>query len=448
MRKHRWVVFLLGVAMVFAISGFASASGLSKETQACLNCHKQMNPGIVVPWQESRHAAKNVGCYECHQANKSDKDAMDHFGFTVAVIVSPKDCGKCHPKEVKEMTNSHHAMANKFTGSLDNVLGRVVIGEANFNLGCRQCHGSKVEVGKDGKLVVGPWPNTGIGRVNPDGTRGNCIACHQRHFFSVKQAREPKTCGKCHQGPDHPQYEIYTLSKHGIAYAAFKDKLNMDKSKWVLGKDYTYAPTCVTCHMGATRQLDRTHDVGARIAWTLRPVISKRLPNWEQKRADMKKVCSECHQRPWVDGFFKQFDLFVKLYNEKFAKPALEMVKFLKKNSFIDPTPFNEKIEWEFFELWHHEGRRARHGASMNAPDWSHWHGLYEVAFNFYFKFLPEADKIVEEKGNSSQKAEWEKMKEDIFNRLEHKWFKGMPKSELRKIVEFYQKRYGKEGGE
>ena len=30
---------------------------------------------------------------------------------------------------------------------------------------------------------------------------------------------------------------------------------------------------------------------------------------------------------------------------------------------------------------------------------------------------------------------------------MEHKWFKGMPKKELRKIIDFYQKRYGKEGG-
>ena len=40
-----------------------------------------------------------------------------------------------------------------------------------------------------------------------------------------------------------------------------------------------------------------------------------------------------------------------------------------------------------------HEGRRARHGASMMGPDYTWWHGFYEVAQHFYFKFLPEVRK-------------------------------------------------------
>ncbi len=457
MSKRFYSVFILLAVFAFIVASGSTADAVkfSKETRACLACHKALNPGITKPWVESRHAANGIGCYECHQAEKSDADALNHKGFTVSVIVSPKDCSKCHPQEVEEMTRSHHAKANQLlAGSLDNILGRVITGEANLNLSCRQCHGSKVKVGKDGKLVIGPWPNTGIGRVNPDGSSGNCVACHQRHYFSVEQARDPKTCGKCHQGPDHPQLEIYELSKHGIAYSSFKDQLNMDKSMWVLGEDYTYAPVCVTCHMGQTRQLDRTHDVGARIMWTLRPPISKVFepaypggPDGKQRRADMKKVCSECHQKPWIDGFFTQFDEFVKLYNEKFAIPATNMFKFLKKNKVIDATPFNEKIEWDYFELWHHEGRVARHGASMNAPDWAHWHGLYPVALNFYFKFLPEADRLVAEKGSSEVKSGWKKLKDGILNSEQHKWIKGISKEEIEKITEFYQKRYGEAGG-
>lgn len=428
----------------------AKIGKLSKESQACLNCHKSLQPGIVRPWEESSHAVKGVGCYECHQANKSDKDALDHMGYTISVIVSPKDCSKCHTKEVNEMTNSHHAKANKFTGSLDNVLGRVVTGEANFDLGCTQCHGSDVVVEKGGKLQVGPWPNTGIGRLNPDGTNGSCTACHQRHAFSVEQAREPKTCGKCHQGPDHPQIEIYELSKHGIAYAAFKDKLKLGApaKNWVLGKDYIDAPTCTTCHMGATRQLANTHDVGARIKWTLRPPISKVLPNGEKKREDMKKVCSECHTPNWVNGFFTQFDRFVDLYNDKFAIPSTNIMKFLYDNKVIDATPFNEIVEIHYWHLWHHEGRRGRHGAAMHAPDWSHWHGIYEVAINYYFMLLPEADNAVAAKKDPALTAKWEKFKGEIMSKPEHAWKKGMPKDEMRKIVEFYKKRYGKEGGQ
>jgi len=441
-------IFILLALLTAAFVVPQAEARLSKQSKSCIECHEGMNPGIVKPWEDSAHEKNDVGCYECHAANKSDKDAMSHNGFTISVIVSPKDCGKCHEREVNEMTGSHHAKANKFAGSLDNVLGRVVTGEANFDLGCSQCHGSDVLVGENGKLVVGPWPNSGIGRLNPDGSLGACVACHIRHSFSLAQVREPKTCGKCHQGPDHPQIEIFELSKHGIAFEANKEKLNMGKTKWVLGEDYFDAPTCSTCHMGATKSVKNTHDVGARISWTLRPPVSKKLPNAAAKRAEMKKVCSECHQSPWVDGFYTQFDRYVELYNNKFAIPAGNIMKFLKTSKVIDATPFNEQVEIDYWHLWHHEGRRGRHGAAMMAPDWSHWHGIYEVALNFYFHLIPDADKAVATNGSKKVKKEWTKMKKDIFSSMEHKWQKGLPKEEMRKIVDFYQKRYGKEGGQ
>lgn len=442
------IIFLALIFAAIAMASPASAAKLSKASNACVGCHGSMNPGIVQPWKESRHYDSGVGCFECHQAKKSDKDAFEHNGYTISIIVSPKDCGKCHKTEVAEMTGSHHAKANKFAGSLDNVLGRVVTGEANFDLGCSHCHGSNVLVGKNGKLVVGPWPNGGIGRLNPDGSNGACVACHFRHSFSISQAREPRTCGKCHQGPDHPQIEIFELSKHGIAYGEHKDKMKLDKSKWVLGEDYFEAPNCVTCHMGASRNVKATHDVGARISWTLRPPVSKKLENADAKRAEMQKICAECHSGPWVDGFYTQFDRYVELYNNKFAIPATDIMKFLKTNGVTDITPFNEEVEINYWHLWHHEGRRGRHGAAMMAPDWSHWHGIYEVALNFYFHLMPSADEAVHAKGDKKVTQAWEEMKAEIFSRTEHKWQKGLPKDELRKIVDFYQKRYGKEGGQ
>ena len=62
-----------------------------------------------------------------------------------------------------------------------------------------------------------------------------------------------------------------------------------------------------------------------------------------------------------------------------------------QKGLLKSKASFSNKIEWTFWELWHHEGRRARHGAAMMAPDYTWWHGIYEVAQHFYFKFLPEA---------------------------------------------------------
>ena len=182
------------------------------------------------------------------------------------------------------MTESHHAKAGQILNTLDNYLGEVVGGPAAVAVGCRQCHGSKIEVLENGKLDPTTWPNTGIGRINPDGVAGTCSACHTRHRFSKRQAREPENCGKCHLGPDHPQFEVYEESKHGILYRAFKDKLNMERKTWVVGVDYVDAPTCSTCHISATPNQGVTHDVGQRISWTLRPAISKKLDNWKKKR--------------------------------------------------------------------------------------------------------------------------------------------------------------------
>jgi hypothetical protein len=32
----------------------------------------------------------------------------------------------------------------------------------------------------------------------------------------------------------------------------------------------------------------------------------------------------------------------------------------------LPPTPFDEKIEWTYYELWHHADRRARMGTATD----------------------------------------------------------------------------------
>ena len=51
-------------------------------------------------------------------------------------------------------------------------------------------------------------------------------------------------------------------------------------------------------------------------------MISKKLENWEKKRAAMKDVCADCHGAAFVDSFYKSFDDTVDLWNTKFAQPA------------------------------------------------------------------------------------------------------------------------------
>jgi hypothetical protein len=463
---------------------------LSKESKACIECHKKDNTGVYQQWGASKHHRANVACFECHMANEGDPDAFMHEGQRIATIVSPKDCARCHAKEAKEFAESHHSKGGRILGSLDNTLAEVVEGNRGMKTpgfpngnsaaavnGCWQCHGSEVKVLPNGKLDPATWPNTGIGRINPDGSEGSCSACHSRHSFSSEQARNPDNCGKCHMGPDHPQIEIYYESKHGIAFRAFKDKLNMSSSKWVVGEDYNLAPTCATCHMSATpgRPATKdhaavpaqsvTHDVGLRISWNNRPEISVRPEisdkklglatanvNWETRRANMKNVCINCHEQQWVDNFYVQYDSLINLYHEKFAVPGLELYKLAKP--LMNPVQFTNPLDFTWYEIWHHEGRRARHGVSMMGPDYTHWHGTYEVAKHFYSKMVPELEELVhkgrastDEKKKAAAEALAKKL-EDVLNSADHSWYLNKmdpaeAKSRSERQTEF-QKRYAK----
>jgi len=481
MKKTLSVFLLACFSMFFNIANAAvkeAPKEFSEESKQCIACHKKDNPGIVQQWGASKHYRAKVGCYECHAADKGDKDGYDHGKKGkekhISIIVSPKDCSNCHAKEVKQTEESHHAKAGRIMASLDNLLAEVVEGnsamvtegfpEGNSAIavtGCWQCHGSEVKVTEDGSLDPATWPNTGIGRINPDGSKGACSSCHARHEFSVAQAREPLTCGKCHMGPDHPQREIYEESKHGIQYAANKHKMNMDNPKWVPGEDYFTGPTCSSCHMGATRKQEVNHNVGLRISWNNRPPISVRPEvtdkkmgspsqniNWEERRDNMKDVCSACHTEDYIDNFYTQYDGIVNLYADKFAKPAKSLMKLVKP--LLKPAKFSNKIDWIWFELWHHEGRRMRMGASMMAPDITHWHGSYEVAKHFYNKFIPELKKIAKEGENKNPDAAKKLYAgiDKLLNSDNHKWYLNKMSDKQKQIrkraVEDAKKMYSK----
>ncbi len=487
----------------------------------CVNCHAQTNPGIVDHWRGSTHAGKGVGCVECHTAQDVEPDAYLHYGEVIATVVTPRDCARCHIEETAEFAASHHAAAGNILASLDNYLAETVEGARldfnphsptpgrNFDMvnglasaatGCQQCHGTRVAFRSTdgGRITVedlqpdenglptnadavarivrdangvpeyhpATWPNTGIGRLNLDGTRGSCSACHSRHDFSPRRARQPENCGKCHLGPDHPQKEIYEESKHGIAYRDLKDDMNLDAADWVLGRDYSAAPTCATCHMsGNVRNNGKvTHDPGERISWTNRPPVSLAMDtdinhaivmsadpderrqltvdSWQDKRNRMKEVCSNCHTPAYVNAFYTQYDDFVVLYNEKFGKAGQKIMGALFEQGARTATQFDEEIEWTWFYLWHHEGRRARHGASMMAPDYAHWHGMYEVAERFYMELIPQAREMAEHAGGAAGRAVT-RVIDEILDRPEHAWFQEGAAEQAALIQEEMERRYG-----
>jgi hypothetical protein len=387
------IIGLVITAPVYAEEEGNAVENLSKEAKKCVICHTVKTSGLVADWAKSKHAGVDVSCIDCHKTDPAGTNASKvhrkYSNTPVNPIVSPKDCSGCHPTEVEEYSRSKHANTLELIWKIDPWLNNGMNNELERKTGCYYCHGSIVEV-EDGKYSTETWPNVGVGRINPDGSKGSCSSCHTRHKFSVAEARKPEACGQCHLGPDHPQIEIYTESKHGAIYYAEGTSWNWDKEadEWKPGVDYR-TPTCSVCHMSGINGVATTHDVTERLAWetqaplTVRPSDFTPWPadtNWKTERKKMEKVCLACHSPSWTDGHFANFDAAVENYNEVYYKPMKKLVDDLYEKKLLSKEKnLDEKLEIDMYELWHNEGRRARFGAAMMAPDYAWWHGFYEL---------------------------------------------------------------------
>jgi hypothetical protein len=425
-----------------------------EEGKACIQCHDKSSKGLTAQWKHSAHATAGVNCFDCHQANEDDQDAYEHEGSIIATIVSPKDCGRCHTTEYKEQKGSVHAQAVlKFKTYQEEGpahFGMTTVGDKS----CKQCHGTKVKVRGDGRLDSSTWPNFGIGRINPDGSLGTCAACHGRHEFSKARAREPGACTVCHSGTESPDKLVYETSKHGMLFTAHKDLMNLKSDNWNVGKDYSAAPTCVTCHMGAAGKMKSNHDVGMRESWNLnKPVSSqqylvifddgdkrelsenttiprrgdtinkldgkaakvKAVASPKRRRGAMMKTCLECHSKSFANNSLDRFDQFVKDYNKNFAGPAKAIMDQLYAEKLLSSAPFDESLERTYWKMWHHNGTHARHAAAMSSPAQA-LSGLTDVAELFYGDFMTELKAVAGEKRAQAL------LNEHVFNLQKHQW--------------------------
>jgi hypothetical protein len=418
----------------------------------CIKCHQNVTPGIVVQYNESKHAGVGVKCYVCHKAMDGDPSGRNHNGFKITAVPSPRYCEGCHATEVEQNTNSKHAwtafigplkpywieakkrgldplaastarllgpdeMARRALSPLfpdSGILKRVGLLDdpkfrhTNINIGCIECHGSFMTVNEDGTL--NGWPNAGVGRINPDGSLGACSSCHTRHTFSVAEARSPETCGQCHLGPDHPQAEIYEESKHGNIFFTNVGRYNMDAAVGEWGPDDIGAPTCATCHMSQFGSVAGTHNVGTRLYWELQPpksvmqwkhpsdvddIVTQTVPDQataELGRKTMKQVCNQCHSPQWVNGHFTAFDEMVSDYNMLWDNVTATMKRAKEEGLINADNPIDETPEIQAYLIWHHDGRRMRMGAAMMGPDWAHWNGAVDAIMNKYGALLNDLD--------------------------------------------------------
>lgn len=468
----RWsclISTILICTCMMAKSGHAQPKqNTSESTEACLTCHTTLHPGIVAEWRKSRHAnvipaeglkrpklerrISNekvsgkianfvVGCAECHTRNsEKHKDSFDHNGFKVHIVVTPSDCATCHPIEVQQY--GKNLMSHAYGNLINNTLYRNLIDSVNgiqsfenmkitlkspdleTNLdSCLYCHGSELRVkgikarktamGEMEFPVLSGWPNQGVGRLNPDGSKGSCVSCHTRHQFSIEMARNPYTCSECHKGPDVPAYKVYEVSKHGNIHSTLGKGWNFNAVPWTVGKDFT-APTCATCHasliVNETGEViaERTHQMNDRNAWRLfgliyahaHPkspdvtVIKNRaglpLPTeltgepvakylidakeQEKRREAMQKICLSCHGQGWVDGQWVRFENTIKTTNEMTLTATKILLiaweKGAAKGLAQKDSIFNEAVEKKWVEQWLFFANSSRFASAMMGADY------------------------------------------------------------------------------
>ncbi|MGF1505217.1 MAG: nitrate reductase [Chloroflexi bacterium] len=350
----------------------------------CIDCHANANPGIVEQYGHSAHAGAEILCEDCHEVEAGYPGSVEHQGTHVLPASSSAMCENCHAQEVAQFNQSRHALpayvavfgSEDLSDDLQAMYAAIpeggfipdkfrerntialMEGHAVQNFACEGCHN--------------------IGAPNPDGSVGQCQDCHIRHEFSLEQARKPETCNACHIGPDHPQWEIYTESGHGILYQTDGDNWNWDAEPGTLSVEDMPAPTCATCHMSGFGGAATTHDVGSRLTWYLAAPISERRPAWQDNMVEMQSVCLECHNLEFVETFYEEGDELVERINEMVIYSD-EIMAQLQEHDLVSPEPFDEPIDYVYFNLWHHYGRTAKSGAWMQGPDYVQWHGAYEI---------------------------------------------------------------------
>lgn len=360
----------------------AEVNALANSTDNCVKCHKQASPGIIAQYGASSMAEAKVSCQNCHEVAANYPGAVAHEGTYVLQSPSTAMCQTCHPAEVAQLNQSRHGIpawtAVVGTEGLSESVMAVyqsipegsyapdksrnaiaaLEGEDVTRFACETCHQ--------------------IGKPAADDSIGQCQSCHLRHEFSLEQVRKPETCNACHIGPDHPQWEIYQESAHGIAYQTSGDTWNWDVEPGTATVEDFPAPTCATCHLSAFGGTATTHDVGDRLSWYLFAPISERRPVWEENKTRMTTVCLECHNQNFVDALYTDADKATMSVNAS-VKESDVMMKSFKDAGLITADPFDQPIDFTYFELWHHWGRTAKFGTWMQGADYTQWHGAYEL---------------------------------------------------------------------
>ncbi|WP_028108514.1 multiheme c-type cytochrome [Ferrimonas futtsuensis] len=374
---------------------------LSEET--CESCHTKISPSIVEDWKSSKHHANDIGCDTCHDGDHKSADDVDNL-----VTITADTCGACHSERLEEFSKGKHALSWASVQAMPTTHALPMALNEGMK-GCTGCH--KLGLKSDEEIEALKQAGSKFGHAS-------CDACHTRHSFSVKEAREPQACQTCHMGFDHPQWEMWSSSKHGVRYLLAQNG-TLPKS--------TKAPTCQTCHM-----VDGNHEV--RTAWGF---LAVRLPlsedpqwkadqitllqalgvldmegnptprldvvkaadvarldkaSFDAERNKMIQVCSDCHSENFAKAELDKADNLIRDLDHLMAEAIREIAALYKDGvlkkpeSYAHPFPdlltFHDaptSIEQTLFEMHLKHRMRAFQGAFHANPDYALWYGWSEM---------------------------------------------------------------------
>jgi hydroxylamine dehydrogenase len=382
---------------------FTFSLTMNSPAQECIKCHTNVTPNIVKDWQISKHSSNGVECSTCHGIEH--KSAGD---VSKVEIPTPETCAACHDEKVAQYKKGKHAFAWAAMKAMPTIHMQPMALIDGMK-GCGSCHKIGLKTEEEIKQLRSEGQLFGT---------ASCDACHTRHTFSVKEAKEPEACETCHTGFDHPQWEMYSGSKHGVRYALKRDG--------ILPADAA-APTCQTCHMQ-----NGNHEV--RTAWGF---LAVRLPmpddkqwtddrvtilkalgvldpdgkatgrldvvkaadlarltqdDWQKERDKMITTCNQCHSKEFAKGELQKGDDMIKNADHLMAE-AIRTIDKLYSDGIINKsdvyaykypdllTFFDapSAVEQKLFVMFLEHRMRTFQGTFHANPDYALWYGWSEM---------------------------------------------------------------------
>ena len=398
----RFAAILLGIFSSTLLVA-AQTQPAAGTTAKCIECHSKVTPNIVSDWKLSRHSQMDVGCDACH--GDQHTSAAD---VGKVKIPTPETCSTCHETQVAQFKKGKHASGWAAMNAMPTIHYQPMALIEGMK-GCGACHKIGLKTDKEIADLRAQGNTFGI---------ASCDACHTRHTFSVAEAKQPQACETCHMGFDHPQWEMYSSSKHGV---------RSDMKQLKVLTETAAAPTCQTCHMQ-----EGNHEV--RTAWGFlavrlpmpedkqwaadRAIILQALgvldPNgkptarldvvkaadvarltqedWQRERDKMLKTCEQCHSINFARRQLELGDDMIKNTDHLMAEGIRTVAALYQDGSLPKPKNYAyafpdlltfydapHEIEQKLFVMFLEHRMRTFQGTFHASPDYALWYGWNEM---------------------------------------------------------------------